>query len=434
MEKKTRLYIWLTVYVFCLIYAPPIFYNFNFLWLQSIVTGLIIIARYRKKFIEIVFGRYIRRFYGIFLCAVAYIFVRIILGYLFAPVNLMNYVMSLYRLFLVVVPVTICVVYIIIIAEIHQLSLTDLLSVCVYAGMIQASITVLTLLSPTIKYQLTTIVLRNTVNKTVNDIPTWEYSRRYYAFSDCMSDMIGIGSGILTAISFYLGCVKSSRYYFYTPILFLVPLFNAVTGIVVTAIMILFLIPVLFKKLFGNRLIAVIAICMVCMSGAVILVAQKPEAINWVSREINALIHLPKAILENAGGSSVKNMFSKSFWEFPQNEFSMLFGTGHTVYQAQGFAHSDIGYTNMIWLAGICGCLLLYGAFMYLFYSTCKCCRKTYYFNLILGLWISFFAFECKGIGITYQPGIPLFLLLAFSCLRIETHEKPCNCGERVWN
>lgn len=418
MKKTNFVKLWLIIYIFCLIYAPPIFYKVNFLWLQSVFTSLLLITKYRNRFKTFISCKYIRTFLGLYMIATFYIFCIIIISFIFSPINIMNYIISLYRVLLVLGPVTICVIYIILVADSIRLSISDILKLCVFSGLIQSVITILTLSSPQVKYSIASFVLKNTSGKNISDIPFWEYQRRYFAFSDCMVDMIGIGSGILTAIAFYLGIVKKNYYFLFSAVLFLVPLFNAVTGIIITVIAILCLIPLFKKYLNGKKFVFIQVIFMLCLIGVIIFIFKQPDSIKWVMRELNALLHITQATQNNAAISSVKNIFKESFWILPSDPIILLFGSGHTLYEAQGYTHSDIGYINIIWLCGIWGSVLLYGSYIYLFYHAWKHKRFSSYRYLIIGVAFSFFAFECKGIGITYHPGMPLILLLSFIGIR----------------
>lgn len=61
-------------------------------------------------------------------------------------------------------------------------------------------------------------------------------------------------------------------------------------------------------------------------------------------------------------------LFSKKFWTLPTFP-EIIFGTGHTVFSVKGFAHSDVGYVNGLWLCGILGVMILYSLFVKLFYD-----------------------------------------------------------------
>lgn len=428
VDRKKGTLAWLAAYIFCLVYAPPVFPNINFLWVQSVCTALLLVLRHGGAMSRMLSRRNARGFYVLFICAASYVLVTVLAGVMAAPVNLKNHVISLYRLGLVLVPVTICVSYVLALVEENGIAAEELMAACVLAGMIQAGITIITILSPEAKYGVASVVLRNTAGKTVVDIPAWEYSRRYFAFSDCMVDMIGIGSGILTALSFYLGCTKSSRYFLLTPILFLVPLFNAVTGVVVTGILIACQLPIFFKRRATRGKVWTVLFLLAAMSvAAMALLKRDMFAMQWVAREMAALFRMGKG--DGTAVTSIGKVMDKSKWQIPDDWRQIVFGSGHTIYEAEGFQHSDIGYINMIWLCGLFGCALLYGSFAYLFFSAARACGDGRYRLLVLGMAISFFAFECKGIGVTYQPGMPLILI--FTMLPFQRGGRAVSGGGR---
>lgn len=117
-------------------------------------------------------------------------------------------------------------------------------------------------------------------------------------------------------------------------------------------------------------------------------------------------------------------LFSDKFWNIPTG-LALVFGTGHTIYGAEGYSHSDVGYINDLWMAGIVGCLMLYAAFALLFIKAFKGTKKLNIKCLILFFAAAILVFQVKANAIMFNAGINTILpLLFFICF---SEKQKCN-------
>lgn len=106
-------------------------------------------------------------------------------------------------------------------------------------------------------------------------------------------------------------------------------------------------------------------------------------------------------------------LFSDRFWNLPTG-LALVFGTGHSIYGAEGYPHSDVGYVNDLWTSGIVGVLVLYAAFALVFISAFRRTR-----DLNVRLMILFFAaamliFQVKANAIMFNAGMATILPILF--------------------
>lgn len=130
----------------------------------------------------------------------------------------------------------------------------------------------------------------------------------------------------------------------------------------------------------------------------------------WVSNGVDDLLAFLNG--QDNGTDSVSKL-TNTMWFLPESLF-LLFGTGHTVYEATGYSHSDIGYVNDLWLGGLIGSLLLYIPFIYMFL---KAFRSKYHQLdriLVVFLLLSFFIANIKTVIISYNVGTSVTMLLVF--------------------
>ena len=115
-------------------------------------------------------------------------------------------------------------------------------------------------------------------------------------------------------------------------------------------------------------------------------------------------------------------LFSNRYWTFP-DPIRTLIGTGHTLYDAEGYLHSDVGYTNNIWLMGIIGVIFMYGLLIKLAFNSVRS-NISKVFTLTAVYTISaFFVFNIKGQAMGYNPGAISILTFLF-CMNWEIKRK----------
>lgn len=407
------------LYIFGFIFAPPIFPKINFIYIIFIYSFLKIIIMRKKIVSEVFLTSKIKRFCTGMSLAYLYVLIIMVLVMPVQNAGFINYLKTIYR-FILITPVTItCIMYIIIRAKQLNYDIYDIINAIIKAGMIQAIISIMMFLSPTIKEKLVQIMFNNTGDSITQNL--WVYQRRLYAFSNSVLDSFGYGTGILAALPFYLAYKSKIRYLFYIPILLIVPLLNSRTGLLIFSIGFVCSIPIYITRMRIIKLlkiIGVILIIIISLSGVYKIVYNvNPTTVTWVENGISDFISIfNKSSLNNNAGykESTSVLFSKNKWYLP-NGLGLILGTGHNVYEANGFEHSDVGYINDIWLFGAIGIVLFYSQLFMLLIGTKKIKKDRELKFLFYFLGVAFLVANIKGYMLNYNVGMAVTLAIGFS-------------------
>lgn len=396
----------LTIYLFIFIFAPPVIPRISIIHFLTVYSLIELVLKRRNTVKSIMRSKTFREYYLLFSLCLSYLFFRMAVSYIFAPVNLSNYLVTVYKFFMVYFEIMICCLYLITYMIKKELKFKDLLICIIHAGLIQMLFAVMMALSPDIKYKLVSLMMRNN-GSDISDIVYWEYNRRYFAFSDCMVDMLGWGLGIITGLPLFLERGRNSRgYLIFVPLLAVLTVINSTTGLVIFVIMLFVAVMKAMRKVSIKKAAVCIGILFAAVLAVWLMKVFVPYSYNWTLNEVKSILHVGET-----GISSFKNVISADRRFLPESLFEMVFGTGHTVYGAEGFSHSDLGYVNNIWLGGLLGTLCLYGTFAWLFVKS----LRVHHSFLIVAVAFAFFAFEIKGVGICYNPGMALTMLIVWS-------------------
>lgn len=422
--NKNFLELRLAIFVFLLIFAPPILHGINLVYVLTAYSICYLLINRRKLSNTVSIKRYLLVFLILFYIAAIYLGIMMIISFNTSPVNIDNYLKTAYKLFLAGVILPINLFYVICRIKMNGLNFWNLIRIIIFAGLIQFCFAILMILFPLVRSYLLDVMFNNN-NVDASSIPFWELGRRYYAFSDSVLDTFGLGVGVISVLPVYLFLKNKSKLIFTTPVFLIISIFNSVTGILIFAIGIVPLIPRFLKKVneicYGRLFLFASLFLIVLVSG--IIYSLMPSKFDWVIRESAALLTLGENSKDQITSFSL--VFRPTFWQLPPDFISVIFGSGHTVYQAVGFDHSDIGYINNIWLGGLFGSFILYGSFLFLFCSARRVSKDKLVKSMVLFICASFLIFEIKGYGIGYNPGFTVISLIAFSCVDMECDERP---------
>ena len=238
------------------------------------------------------------------------------------------------------------------------------------AGVIQAVIVLITLLFPSIKQILVDIMYTNTGDQLLNT--PWITSRRFFGFANSMLDLFGFGTGLLAVLPLFYSEKHGKKYLLLVPFLLLVPLLNSRSGLIVFAIGLGIWFVRLLKgkdyKFFIKISLTFLVLFAVLIA---LLFVLSPNTLDWIISDLGSFIGL--------GEGTATTLFSKDFWTLPPIE-SWLIGKGYSVsgyseFQVSGIAHSDVGYINEFWKAGILGLITIYTFIIYLLTKSMKKCK-----------------------------------------------------------
>lgn len=407
--------VWLIVYLFLLVFSPPIIKKINILHILTLYALLKLATKYKLYFQEFFQQSNVRTFMkGLGIYSV-YVVIAEIISFVNLPVENSAYLYMTYKIICTVIEIPICCCYLYAYCKKYKISNEEILYSLVSTGIIQLIIGAIMMVSPTIKFFLVSLMQANT-SGSVESISFWEYNRRYFAFSGCMLDMFGWGMGIIAGLPFYIKDVNS-KYLLISPFLLIIGVMNSTTTVIIYLIM---LIGGIIKKNIEKNEMKKTTFLILGVTPIVFLVSFEimkvcaPDSFKWFLNEI-------MSILGESNKSSFLNVVDKNVWYLPENVIGKLFGTGHYVYAVSGFKHSDIGYINMIWISGICGVLIF---FITLLKTVQRCCEiNRNYAWLYIILFGAFWIFEIKGIGIGINPGMACTMVIYMLSANLETGE-----------
>ena len=400
----------LVIYLFLLFFAPPLIPRVSVIHILTFFSLMYMLIKWRTSFKLFYRQKEIKKFIVLFLVYIMYAVTRIGYSLIMNPINIDNYFVALYKLFMVLIEIPICCCFVIIYCRKKEYSFDELLKLFVWTGMIQVVIGGCMILSPSLKYAVVSFMQRNN-GASIQDIVPWEYNRRYNAISDCMLDMLGWGLGVLSAIPLYIKGKKHFLYLIAVPFLVLITVSNSTTGFIMFALLAGIAVIGGIKKVSNNKIVLYGVSIFIVIGTIVAMKYMVPSTYTWTMNEIKSIVGMKTEKV-----SSFSKVMSSDFRVFPESIQELFFGTGHTVYRANGYAHSDLGYINNIWLTGIFGTIYLYGVFLYLYYS----CMKTNQKCLVIALAIAMYMFELKGMGICYNPGMAVTMMCMFGMISME--------------
>jgi hypothetical protein len=280
-----------------------------------------------------------------------------------------------------------------------------------YAGVLQALIGLVALLVPPAKELFVSMMFKNTQDPLLNT--PWIVERRFFGFANSMLDLFGYGMGILAAATLFL----RTKHRYVNLVLFgllLIPaILNARTGVIMGLIGALFYSFYLLKNLKTVQLVGTLAgVLFLATTVFTVVNTYSPNTISWAVNDVSSFAP------DNGGSSNSKGtatvLFSSNFWSMPSPGY-LLTGTGHTLYSAAGYKHSDVGYVNDLWRTGLVGIILLYFPFLIFIRNSMRRAATKEGRFILAFFGTSIILFLVKGSIWVYSPGMIVILSLGAS-------------------
>ena len=435
----------LLMLIFFMLFAPPIIPEVNTAMLAAFVVGIVMLVRHKKEIIPMFKQSGMMIFCALMIVFFMYLAITTLVNFAVGErVQLMHYVTLWYRFFLIVPVLLICCLYICIRGKKLNYSPYDLGMQFVYATMIQFLLALLALLIPAVKDWFVDVIYANT-GAYYLDIQ-WIMLRRGFGFTNSFVDSFGFGMGIIAALPLFFIKKNRLKILYFIPCAIFISLVNVRTGLIMSGLGLVFCLPVIIKILIKEklRLVAAASGALLVLVGFVALVqVRNPITISWILGDMASFTEqtppqgnltedpddLPDSNddqknphFNDANSTTAENLFSEGFWNFPSG-VSLIFGTGHTVYEAEGYSHSDVGYVNDLWMAGIIGSLLLYAAFAYVLWNAAKGSAANIKW-LILFFAVSIVLFQVKANAFMFNAGLNTILPLCFFIRLFNAQQK----------
>lgn len=407
MTNDIKSKIILVVYIFFLLFAPPIIKSINPLLILFVFSLITILTKYRNELFIFIKNKSFLKPLKLLILYFFWYFITIILNIIFTKkVYLYNYFINIYSMALVVLCLFICCLHIYFYSRKKNIQIDDIIKLTIYAGLIQSTITIISFLFPIVKEFLVNIMYKNTGDDLY--LNKWATQRRFFGFANNMLDSFGYGTGIIAILPLFYSIKYGKKWILTVPLLLVVPFLNSRTGLVIFGLGLICWIFYLFKekkivnylKLFG--IVGIIV-------GIFIFVIYKfaPTTIDWIIRDFSSFFTDKKGTADQ--------LLSNDFWRFP-SLINLIFGAGYNVAVFGGMTsligfHSDVGYINELWKTGIVGFILLLIALLSIIYVIYNNVDKKNKYLIVFILFATLIS-HIKFYVFSYNPGIVIIILL----------------------
>lgn len=363
--------LFVSILLFFCIYNPPLI-SINFTHICTLI--FIFYLMYNNHYVFTLFNN---RFLHVLLSFSIFLFYYFVILFLhFTSLNSITnlYISNIVSIFTTYIPLFVIVLFILVFCKKNSLSIDDLFSIFIRAGLIEAFLCILAFLFPHIKSMFVELIRLNSGNEFLSSIIYGSASRRCFGLSSNLYDMFGMSTSILFTLSLWNGVFKKSKKNIVYALIFLfVTSINARTGILLSLVSACALcLYYLYRSHHLKKLLKFI------FSLLMILIFVYPT-VNYIKVNFNttylwimdAVESTLALFIDNEKNGIYSVLFNENFLSVPNNCFDFLFGTGLRA-RDLGFPNTDIGYIELIWKVGIVGLVLCLLSHMILFYYSSK--------------------------------------------------------------
>ncbi|MCI6517099.1 MAG: hypothetical protein MR442_07955 [Lachnospiraceae bacterium] len=401
-----------SLYLFVLVFAPPIIpYPYLFL---TIISFLALITTHRLTVWNVIRKSGIYEWVSVMaLLAIYTIIVPLPISVRCNDiVNISHYISIINRYGVMIVVVSVCVTYLLCKAEQNRYGYEFLIESFIDAGVLEGTCSILAFLFPNVKNFFIFFMKRFSESMLYSN--TWYITVRSYGFASTLVDVFGFGVGVIAGICFFYGITGKKKYIIESVVIAVATLLNSRTGLLIYIIaVVVSILCVLQKRHFRKMLTTVIAIGILAFlsSNIIRIMSTNEYTLGWFQSGINSVFDFINGT-GNSTGDAMSTLFQDDFWKLPDFP-RIIFGTGHSIYRAEGYVHSDVGYINELWLFGIIGCLLLYGKIVEMCMSLKRKSQIELFKYAAIFLLVSYFFFNIKGVALGYNPGaVSVFIII----------------------
>ena len=416
IKKSKFKAIWAVVFFFILFFSPPVLPKIHLF--LAVFSVMMLMMHYRDKAMKIISKNEQWKWIGVWLCLFCYVVFIIVLNWvLFLDIVQTSHYISLFnRYFILILTVIPCVTYYVAYAEQNGFSLNDTVRFMIYAALIEVACVFLSFLFEPI-HSFFLSFLKKFGDSTLYS-NNWYLTIRSYGFAGTLVDVFGLGMGVLAGVSLFYGMLYKKLYMAYSVLIALAGLMNARTTLIIYAVSIAIAAIYTLARVRLKLIIqwgAIIGCSALGLSFAVpFMKDQNMATYDWIANGVKSV----QQIFEGGEASgSLAVLSSDQFWSFPDNVFQLLFGSGHSLYLAEGYTHSDVGYVNEMWLLGIVGSFLLYGFMIWLFLRCYNVTKNKFVKLCSVFFLVSYFVFNVKAVTLGYNPGATVLFVSVFTFL-----------------
>ena len=408
----------LSFYLFCSIFAPPILPNINFIYLVAAFSILVICTGYMTYASKILHDPYVRRLNHLMIIVILYYIVIMTMcifrGTIIEPTN---YLMVLYRFVTILVFIEPICIYTLAYCRKYSMRFDDFIECLIYSTLYEFFFCLLTIVSPAAKSFFTNLMINNTGY--YYNIQAWTIRTRFWGFAASMTDYFGFAVGIIAGMCLYYSFSKEKKYFIFIPVMLLMMVLNAITGVAIFTISVfVYFIGYFHKKRISRSNFVIVALVIFLMPFALYLFTK--VAPSGVSKIVDNFYEIFDKSKVQASNTSVRELFSDRFWNIPDSVMEIIFGTGHSLLSTQYFQRSDVGYINDIWSFGIVGMTMYMIAYMGFAFQIRK---NTMFKTPITFIIFSVAVFNIKGVSVGCNAGNVVILLIFFAVCFLQSNE-----------
>lgn len=413
MKLNKRKGIFYSIYIFLLVFCPPIVPRFDVILMAF--SAFEIYRKYRNEVLQIVAKSGMLYWTKIMVLLAGYVLLiplPISAFFYNDVVQPGHYVSLVNRYGLLLAELLICGSYLILELEKNKLTVDDFLKYIFFAGAIESTFSVGALLSPSFKQILLTIMYINTGDGMYRN--SYLVDTRLYGFSNTLLDLFGLGISVIASVCFVYGVFKNKRYILLSIYIVIATAINSRTGLVLYCVCVL--VTIMYLVLGGNIKGILFGIVAILIGINLFNYIMSSDFIDettkyWVTSGIDSVFE----VLESGGtdSGSLSVLLQDSWWELPGGA-RVIIGTGHSRYLAQGYSHTDVGYVNEIWAFGMIGAAFLYLSIVRLIFMSIDGYKNYMATGIGIIILVEYIVFNIKAVSLGYNPGATAIFLILF--------------------
>lgn len=404
LKKKTILKIINSVFLFLIIFNPPItpYISFSMLFLLISICYLL----FNIKIVKELWNEYaIKKYLILLFIFFIYYFLESFINFIYFNSNVLIIKEFFWFLIQNVSQIFICSMISVYFYK-NNYKVEDIIECFILAGVFQACLGIMAFIFPKIKiFFLSLMVTKVDILKRDSFYIISE--NRNYGLSSTLYDSFAYTMSILSIYALNNGLSKGKiRYYIY----FIMIIFSGLINSRTTLILTLFGAIVLFiyNKNIKNKLLKTLFFLFLVILILKILFLLKVE------RFISGFIEIKAFILENKKIGYFEVLFN-NFIFFPDNFIQFVFGSGETPQELLK-RNTDVGYIQSIWKYGVLGAFYIYYTIIKLILNIIKI--ENDFKDILLANILMFLLYQIKLSSLGYsQAGIILITLCFYICL-----------------
>lgn len=250
-----------------------------------------------------------------------------------------------------------------VVVTIYKQHYRELLKDIVWAGCLQASISLVAFLFP----PLQAVIVARMISVGYSDVFQTMAGWRMFGLSRELTFAMPITQSLIACICLYFALIDNKNFFIPVPFLFFSSFINARTGLVVFSLgaFIIVLSVLRFKlesvfKLFFVGIIVVVALSLFSS-----LLSRNELTSDWLMSGIDDFSSFARGEELDEKGSYFITVTDANKYKLPESIDQLLLGTGERLQGGKSRYKTDIGFINDIWMGGLVYLFLVWRFFLY---------------------------------------------------------------------